>query len=126
MAIDWNEYELVLEEESSKVCEVTGDDMGGSEFFTCPLRDLIKPDKSPRWTPEGNYGSYGGYQAYHFSFKGADDEGVHIAVDKHYKEEIVLKPGDKWSSGWYSFGEWSYCVRLTLRKIEKTQNKSSK
>lgn len=120
--IDWNEYELVLEEESSKECEVTGRDMGGIESFTCPLRDLINPDQSPKWTPEGNYGSYGGYQAYHFTFKQVDDEGVHLEADNGYTSKILLKPfepDNKWSSGWYSFGSWSYCVRLSLRKIEK-------
>ena len=115
--IDWNEYELVLEEESEKECEVTGRDMGGIESFTCPLRDLINSDGTPQWTPKGDYYSYGGYQAYHFRFKHVDDEGVHLAVDRSYSQDIVLKPGEKWSSGWYDFGSWSYCVRLTLRKI---------
>lgn len=125
MAINWKEYELVLIEDSHKVCEVTGDSLGGPETFTCKISDLLKHNV-PKWKPEGDYNSYGGYQAYQFSFKAADDEGVHIVVDKHYKQEIILKPGEEWSSGWYSFGEWSYAVRLTLRKIEKTQNKSSK
>lgn len=53
MAVNWNEYELVLEAESSKECEVTGRDMGGTETFTCPVSDLIE-NKSPKWTPEGN------------------------------------------------------------------------
>lgn len=119
--IDWNEYELVLEEESSKENEVTGDDMGGTESFTCPLSDLINPDRSPKWTPEGNYGNYGGYQAYHFTFKKADDEGIHLEADHGYTSRILLKPiepDNKWSSGWYDYGSWSYCVRLSLRKIE--------
>ena len=125
MAINWKEYELVLTENSYKVCEVTGDTLGGPETFTCKISDLLKYNR-PRWIPEGDYNSYGGYQAYHFDFRGVDDEGVHIVVDRLYHIDIVLKPGEEWSSGWYSFGEWSYAVRLTLRKIEKTLNKSSK
>ena len=122
--IDWNEYELVLEEESSKECEVTGRDMGGIESFTCPLRDLINPEGSPKWTPNGNYGSYGGYQAYHFTYKKVDDQGVYLEADHGYASKILLKPfepDNTWSSGWYCYGSWSYCVRLTLRKIT-TQN----
>ena len=46
-----------------------------------------------------------------------------MAINWH---EYELMPGEEWSNGWYSFGEWSYAVRLTLREIEKTQNKSSK
>lgn len=125
--IDWNEYELVLEEESEKECEVTGREMGDIESFTCPLRDLITPDRSPKWTPEGDYGTYGGYQAYHFIFKKVDDEGVHLEAENGYTTSILLKPSEpenKWSSGWYGFGSWNYCVRLTLRKIK--QNESSK
>ena len=125
MAINWNEYELVLTEDSYKVCEVTGRDMGGPETFTCKISDLFKYNR-PKWLPEGNYNSYGGYQTYQFVFKGVDDEGVHMVVDRLYHIDIVLKPGEEWSSGWYSFGEWSYAVKLALRKIEKTQNKSSK
>lgn len=125
MAINWNEYELVLEEDNHKVCEVTGDDMGGIKTFTCKIRELLKHNV-PRWKPEGSYSNYGGYQTYQFIFKGADDDGVHIVAYLHYHVDVVLKPGEEWSSGWYSFGEWSYHVRLTLRKIEKTQNKSSK
>ena len=117
MDINWKEYELILKEDSSKECEVTGRDMGGTETFTCKISDLLQYSV-PKWTPEGNYSNYGGYQAYSFSFKGIDDEGVHIITDKHYKTEVVLKPGEEWSSGWYCFGEWSYCVRLSLRKIE--------
>lgn len=117
MAIDWNEYDLVLEEESSKECEVTGRDMGGTDTFICPVKDLIE-NNSPRWTPQGNYDSYGGYQSYSFTFHKVDDEAVYLSTDKHYHEDIVLKPGDKWSSGWYGFGSWDYCVRLMLRKRE--------
>lgn len=115
--IDWNEYELVLKEDSSKVSEVTGEDMGGTESFTCKISDLLKCNE-PKWTRENAYSDYGGYQAYVFSFKCVDDEGVHILPDRHYKTEIILKPNEEWSSGWYCFGEWSYCVRLSLRKIE--------
>ena len=117
MAINWNEYELVLKEDSSKECEVTGRDMGGTETFICPIKDLIE-NNSPEWKPLGNYSSYGGYQAYHFSFKHVDDEGIHLVVDRSYSQDIILKPGEEWSSGWYCFGEWSYCVRLSLRKTE--------
>ena len=39
-----------------------------------------------------------------------------MAINWH---EYALMPGEEWSNGWYSFGEWSYAVRLTLRKIEK-------
>ena len=74
-------------------------------------------------------GCMAGVTASAFNFepvKGVDDEGVHMVVDRLYHIDVVLKPGEEWSSGWYSFGEWSYAVKLTLRKIEKTQNKSSK
>jgi len=120
MDINWKEYELVLTEDSHKVCEVTGDDLGGPETFTCKICDLLKHNV-PKWKPEGNYSSYGGYQACNFVFKGVDDEGVHIVVDRFYHIDVVLKPGEEWSSGWYSFGEWSYCVSLTVRKIEQKQ-----
>ena len=79
MAINWKEYELVLTENSYKVCEVTGDTLGGPETFTCKISDLLKYNR-PKWIPEGDYNSYGGYQAYHFDFKGVDDEGVHDVV----------------------------------------------
>ena len=52
----------------------------------------------------------------------ADDEAVHLYTDKHYRQDIKLLPdGEKWSSGWYSFGEWSYCVRLYVRKIKTNE-----
>jgi hypothetical protein len=118
MAIDWNEYELVLEEDSSKECEVTGRDMGGIDRFTCPVSDLIE-GKSPHWTPENCRDSYGGYQSYTFYFLRADEEAVHLYTDKHYRQDIDLKPGETWTSGWYSFGEWSYCVSLQVSKKNK-------
>ena len=116
MAINWNDYELVLEEESSKECEVTGRDMGGIATYTCPVGELLNKEGSPKWTPEG----YGGYQAYRFFFERADDEKLYMRAEKNYTERFELKPGDKWSSSWYSFGTWSYCVRLKLRKIESS------
>ena len=116
MAINWNDYELVLKEESSKECEVTGRDMGGIDVFTCPVANLIS-NQSPKWQPQNCRDSYGGYQSYTFYFLSADDEAVHLYTDKHYRVDITLKPGDTWSSGWYCFGTWSYCVKLELRKI---------
>ncbi len=115
MAVNWNEYELVLEEESSKECEVTGRDMGGTDVFTCDVSALIKT-KSPQWHPQNCRDSYGGYQSYTFYFLSAGDEAVHLYTDKHYRQDITLKLGEQWSSGWYSFGSWDYCVRLKLRK----------
>ena len=115
MAINWKDYELVLEEESSKECEVTGRDMGGTDVFTCDVCALIG-NKSPKWMPQNCRDSYGGYQSYTFYFLNADDEPVHLYTDKHYRQDITLKPGEQWSSGWYSFGSWDYNVRLKLRK----------
>ena len=114
MAVNWNNYELVLEEESSKECEVTGRDMGGVDVFTCDVSKLIG-NESPRWQTENGSASYGGYQSYTFYFLSADDEAVHLYTDKHYRQDITLRPGESWSSGWYSFGTWDYCVRLKLR-----------
>ena len=125
MAINWNEYELVLKERSSKECEVTGRDMGGTDIFTCPISKLQK-GLSPKWTPESGYGDYGGYQSYQFTFKGTDDESVHVSVYKHYHIDVVLKPGEEWSDGWYEFGSWSYCVSLSVRKIEQKQEQKHK
>ena len=118
MAINWNEYELVLEEESSKECEVTGREMGGTDRFVCPVSELIGEGKSPRWQREdGRNGSYGGYQSYTFYFLRVDDKAVYLSTDTHYRVDITLYPdGEKWSSGWYDFGTWSYIVRLSLRK----------
>ena len=118
MAINWKEYELVLVEDSSKECEVTGRDMGGIDRFSCPVADLVEK-QSPKWTPENCRDTYGGYQSYTFYFLGADDEAVHLYTDKHYRVNIDLKPGEEWSNGWYSFGTWDYCVTLKLRKKEQ-------
>lgn len=121
MAINWNDYELVLEEDSSKECEVTGREMGGIDVFTCPVSDLIE-NKSPQWHSKSGSYSYGGYQSYTFYFLSADNEAVNLYTDKHYRQDIKLLPdGEKWSSGWYSFGEWSYCVRLYVRKIKTNE-----
>jgi hypothetical protein len=117
MAVNWNEYELVLEAESSKECEVTGRDMGDTETFTCPVSDLIE-NKSPKWTPQGNYGSYGGYESYTFYFLRVDEDCIHLYTDKYFRQDITLKPGERWSSGWSSFGSWDYCTSLKLRKKE--------
>jgi len=122
MKVNWNDYELVLEEESSKECEVTGRDMGGIDRFTCDVSTLVDRDKSPRWIPENCRDSYGGYQSYTFYFLSVDDEAVHLYTDKHYREDIILHPGKKWSSGWYSFGSWDYCVRLELRKKQQKES----
>ena len=121
MEINWNDYELVLKEESSKECEVTGRDMGGIDVFTCSVASLIS-NQSPKWNPKNCRGSYGGYQSYTFYFLGADEEAVHLYTDKHYRQDITLKPGENWSSGWYSFGSWDYCVRLELRKIQQKES----
>ena len=118
MAVNWNDYELVLKEESSKECEVTGRDMGGIVVFTCDVRTLIE-NKSPRWQPEKGSTSYGGYQSYTFYFLNADDEAVHLYTNKHYRQDITLHPDDHWSSGWYSFGTWNYHVSLELRKKQQ-------
>lgn len=120
MAVNWNDYELVLKEESSKECEVTGRDMGGIDVYTCDVSKLIE-NNSPAWQPEKGSASYGGYQSYRFYFLSADDEAVHLYIDKHYRQDITLRPGESWSSGWYGFGTWSYCVRLELRK-KQTNN----
>lgn len=117
MAVNWNDYELVLKEESSKECEVTGRDMGGIEIYTCPVSDLIE-NKNPRWIPQDNNSSYGGYQSYTFYFLRADEESIHLYTDKHYRQDITLKPGEEWSSGWFSFGSWDYLTSLELRKKE--------
>jgi len=117
MAVNWNDYELVLKEESSKECEVTGRDMGGIEIYTCPVSDLIE-NKNPRWTPKDSNSSYGGYQSYTFYFLRADEESIHLYTDKHYRQDITLKPGEEWSSGWFSFGSWDYLTSLELRKKE--------
>ena len=118
MAVNWNDYELVLEEESSKECEVTGRDMGGIATYTCPVSDLIE-NKSPRWQSKKGSDGYGGYQSYTFYFLSADEEAVHLYTDKHYRQDITLRPDESWSSGWYGFGTWSYCVRLKLRKKQQ-------
>ena len=116
MAVNWNDYELVLKEESSKECEVTGRDMGVTKVYTCDVSKLIE-NNSLAWQPEKGSDSYGGYQSYTFYFLSADDEAVHLYTNKHYRQDIKLLPdGEKWSSGWYGFGTWSYCVRLELRK----------
>lgn len=112
MKIDWNEYELVLEDSSSKECEVTGREMGGTEINTCPLSTLIQ-NASPSWSK-----GYGGYGSVGVTFLGADDEGVHLKIHNGYDSLQTLKPGDSWSSGWYDFGTWSYHVEIYLRKIE--------
>ena len=119
MAINWSEYELVLEENSSKECEVTGRDMGGTKTFTCPVSALTG-DELPRWTSDSNY-RYGGYQAYTFYFLRTDDEAIYLYTDKFHRQEIRLQPNEIWSSGWYSFGEWSYCVRLQVRKKQTNE-----
>lgn len=118
MAVNWNDYELVLEEESSKECEVTGREMGGTNRYVYPVSELIDSDMSLRWKREdGREGSYGGYQSYTFYFLRVDGDAVYLYTDKHYRVDITLHPdGEEWSSGWYDFGTWSYCVRLSLRK----------
>ena len=117
MAVDWKQYELVLEEDSSKECEVTGRDMGGTDIFTCPVSDMIE-GKSPKWIPQNCRDSYGGYQSYTFYFLRTDEEAVYLYTDRHYRVDIILKPGEEWSSGWYDFGTWSYCVTLKLKRKE--------
>ena len=127
MAINWNEYELVLEEDSDKECEVTERRMGHTETFVCPIADL-KRGQSPNWIPQGNYSSYAGYQTYRISFIKADKEGVHLMVSRSYSDEIILKPDEPdnmWRSGWYDFGSWSYLVTLKLRKTTDKENKST-
>ena len=111
--INWNEYELVLEDSSSKECEVTGREMGGTEENTCPVSELIANDGTPRWS-----NNYGGYGSVRVTFLSADDEGLHLKIYNGYDSEYTLKIGEKWTSGWYDFGSWSYCVTLYLRKIE--------
>ena len=121
MAYNWNEYEVRLCEDSSKECEVTGRDMGGEEYFTCPVADMIAG--KAHWTPESQWAkdnnqTYGGYQSVSFKFEGADDKGLHLSTEKWYHQEITLTPeSPEWSTGWYSFGSWDYCVRLSLQKI---------
>ena len=51
MAVNWNDYELVLKEESSKECEVTGRDMGVTKVYTCDVSKLIE-NNSLAWQPE--------------------------------------------------------------------------
>lgn len=114
MAINWNEYELVLEDSSSKECEVTGREMGGTTENTCPVSTLMSGDGHPRWS-----NNYGGYGSVRVIFLRTDDEAIHLRIHNGYDFEKSLKPGEEWSSGWYDFGSWSYHVKLYLRKIEK-------
>ena len=109
--INWNEYELVLEDSSSKECEVTGREMGGTEEHTCPISKLIA-NEQVRWS-----GDYGGYSAIRVTFLGADEDGVHLNIYNGYEALCTLKIGERWSSGWYSFGTWDYHVALFLREI---------
>lgn len=111
MAVDWKNYELVLEASDRKECEVTGRDMGGTEEYTCPVCKLKENEPVP-WEP-----SYGGYEAINVSFLRTDDEAVYLNIHSFYHSEKALKPGEDWESGWWSFGTWDYHVRITLRKI---------
>ena len=111
--INWKEYELVLEDSSSKECEVTGQEMGGTEEHTCPISKMIA-DEKVRWS-----GDYGGYSAIRVIFLGADEDGVHLKIYNGYEALYTLKIGERWSSGWYSFGTWDYHVALFLRKISQ-------
>lgn len=116
MAVNWNEYELVLEASERKENEVTGETMGDTSIHTCPVNKLVK-DKLVPWEP-----GYGGYEVYEFTFAGVDDEAVHLVIYRWCHQNVALKPGEEWSSGWYSFGSWDFDVRVTLRKI-KTASK---
>lgn len=109
--IDWNEYELVLEASSEKECEVTGRDMGGTDVYTCPVSRLIANEPA-RWS-----GDYGGYAAIRVTFLSADDEGLHLRLYNGYDFLHTLKLGERWSSGWYSFGTWNYHVALYLQPL---------
>lgn len=111
MAMNWKEYELVLEAKDHKVCEVTGRNMGGTSIHTCPVSKLVKNKEVP-WKP-----SYGGYEAVECKFAGTDNEAVHLIFFKGLHIEKALKPDESWLSGWYSFGSWDYCVEVKLRKI---------
>ena len=117
--IDWNEYELVLESSSEKECEVTGREMGGTEEHTCPVSKLLS-DEQAHWS-----GDYGGYGAVRVTFLGADEEGLHLKIYHSYESLYTLKPGERWSSGWYSFGSWNYHVALYLRKKANNTNTST-
>ncbi len=110
-SINWNEYELVLEDTSSKECEVTGRETGATEINTCPVSALLG-NGQPHWS-----GSYGGYGSVRVSFISADDEGLHLNIYNGYDFPYTLKLGETWSSGWYSFGSWDYLVKLYIRKI---------
>lgn len=112
MAINWKEYELVLEASNSKECEVTGRDMGGTSTHTCPVSKLVEGEVVP-WEP-----GYGGYESVEFKFEGTDDEAVHLTIYRMYHIHQALKPGEEWSSGWYGFGTWDYKAVVKLRKIE--------
>lgn len=109
--INWNEYELVLEDSSSKECEVTGREMGGTEVHTCPVSELIA-NEQVRWSRD-----YGGYGSVRVTFLSANEEGVHLNIYNGYDALYTLKIGEKWTSGWYSFGSWDYYVKIYLRKI---------
>lgn len=117
MAINWKDYKLVLIDESKKECEVTGRDMGGIENHECPV-DKMKAGEQVMWTP-----GYGGYQTVDCKFQGADDEGIHLIIHSGYDIQKTLKPGEEWSSGWYSFGTWDYIVKIRLEKIVKEEEK---
>lgn len=111
MAVNWKDYGLVLEATDSKECEVTGRDMGGTSTHLCPISQMAE-NKQVDWTPQ-----YGGYNAVKVTFLGVDDESVRLRLHSGYDFDKSLKPGEEWSSGWYSFGTWSYHVKIRLMPL---------
>lgn len=115
MAINWNEYELVLEATDSKNCEVTSRDMGGVAVHSCPISKMKAGEQVP-WEP-----SYDGYESVKVVFLGAG-EAVHLCLYNGYEFNKDLRPGETWESGWYSFGSWDYHVALKLQKKTEKQD----
>lgn len=112
MAMNWNEYEIILLDESSKECEVTGREMGGEVVNSSgPISKLV-PNTPINWSNH-----YGGYGSVEVKFLGTENDGVVLDIYNGYHAKHTLHLGDEWTSGWNSFGTWDYFVTIYIQKI---------
>lgn len=120
--VNWDEFVLLLTECSNKESEVTGEKMGGgNQFASLPLSEY-KPGNWIRWTRMGDYGNN---KCSVFCEEVNDEmmklkvyDQTNLSTHKYPYYPEFRHEGDEWSSGWYEWGEWSYCHKIRLVKKE--------
>ena len=111
------DYLLVLNDYSSKECEVTGEELGGDYYYEI-LLSMLKPGLV-EWPNSSRRPEH----AIEVKKVGKDYVSIVVYDVARSQHSVTLHPGESYSDG-YCFGEWSYFCRVSLVEVDSDAVKS--